>query len=102
MRSASAGSWALSNLGPRIIQGDFGPGFYIEHFVKDMGIALAEAERMGLQLPGLELAHRLYAAMQADGRGRLGTQGLILALAETSGVELPSAAGDPGSAQRQR
>ncbi len=90
--SGAAGSWGLSNLGPRIIDGNFGPGFYIEHFVKDMGIALAEAERMGLHLPGLELAHRLYSAMQADGRGRLGTQGLILALAEASDVALPSAA----------
>ncbi|MEM7286946.1 MAG: NAD(P)-dependent oxidoreductase [Actinomycetota bacterium] len=88
--SGAAGSWALSNLGQRVIDGDFGPGFYIEHFVKDMGIALAEADRMGLDLPGLALAHRLYEAMQADGRGRLGTQGLILALAETSGVSLPN------------
>lgn len=88
--SGAAGSWGLSNLGPRVIDGNFGPGFYIEHFVKDMGIALAEADRMGLDLPGLTLAHRLYSAMQADGRGRLGTQGLILALAEASGVELPS------------
>ena len=89
--SGAAGSWGLSNLGPRVIDGNFGPGFYIEHFVKDMGIALVEAERMGLELPGLELAHRLYSAMQADGRGRLGTQGLILALAEASGMQLPSA-----------
>ena len=89
--SGAAGSWGLSNLGPRIIDGNFGPGFYIEHFVKDMGIALAEADRMGLDLPGLQLAHRLYTAMQADGRGRLGTQGLILALAEASGVKLPNA-----------
>lgn len=87
--SGAAGSWGLSNLGPRVIRGDFGPGFYIEHFVKDMGIALREAERMGLELPGLELAHRLYEAMVRDGRGRLGTQGLFLALAEASGMELP-------------
>ena len=92
--SGAAGSWGLSNLGPRVIDGNFGPGFYIEHFVKDMGIALAEAERMGLELPGLALAHRLYSAMQADGRGRLGTQGLILALAEASGVSLPNAPQD--------
>lgn len=88
--SGAAGSWGLSNLGPRVIAGDYGPGFYIEHFVKDMGIALAEAERMGLDLPGLALAHRLYRAMQDQGRGRLGTQGLILALAEASGVSLTS------------
>ncbi len=86
--SGAAGSWALSNLGPRIIAGDFEPGFYVEHFVKDMGIALAEAERMRLELPGLALVDRLYRAMVDQGRGRLGTQALILALAEMSDVEL--------------
>lgn len=86
--SGAAGSWSLANLAPRIIAGNFEPGFYIEHFVKDMGIALAEAERMGLDLPGLTLAKSLYDGMVRDGRGRLGTQGLALALAELSGVEL--------------
>ncbi len=86
--SGAAGSWNLSNLGPRIIAGNFEPGFYVEHFVKDMRIALAEADRMGLQLPGLTLVEQLYAAMVDQGRGRLGTQALILALAEISGVEL--------------
>jgi len=86
--SGAAGSWGLSNLAPRIIAGDFDPGFYIEHFVKDMSIALAEAERMGLELPGLNLVRGLYAQMIDNGRGRLGTQGLALALAELSGVEL--------------
>ena len=86
--SGAAGSWGLSNLAPRIIAGDFDPGFYIEHFVKDMSIALAEAERMGLELSGLNLVRGLYAQMIDNGRGRLGTQGLALALAELSGVEL--------------
>lgn len=86
--SGAAGSWGLSNLAPRIIAGNFDPGFYIEHFVKDMSIALAEAERMGLELPGLNLVRGLYAQMVDNGRGRLGTQGLALALAELSGVEL--------------
>lgn len=84
--SGAAGSWALSNLGPRIIAGDFAPGFYVEHFVKDMGIALAEAERLQLALPGLSLVRQLYVALSAQGRDRLGTQALVLALAELSGI----------------
>jgi len=87
--SGAAGSWALSNLAPRIIAGNYDPGFYVEHFVKDMGIALAEAERMGLAMPGLALTRQLYVALMGQGRGRLGTQSLVLALAELSGARLP-------------
>lgn len=90
--SGAAGSWALSNLAPRVVAGNFEPGFLVEHFVKDMGIALAEAERMGLALPGLALAKQLYTALLSQGRGRKGTQSLILALAELSCVELPGSA----------
>ena len=61
------------------------PGFFVEHFVKDMGIALAEARRMSLALPGLALAHQLYVALQAQGGGTDGTQALIRALASLSG-----------------
>jgi 3-hydroxyisobutyrate dehydrogenase len=71
-----AGSWALSNLGPRILKNDFAAGFYIDHFVKDLGIALAEARRMKLALPMLALAEQLYVALQAQGHGRLGTQAI--------------------------
>ena len=83
--SGAAASWSLSNLAPRIVGGDFAPGFLVEHFVKDMGIALAEASRMGLSLPGLALAHALYNAVIAQGHGRAGTQALALALAQFSG-----------------
>lgn len=62
--SGAAGSWSLSNLGPRIMDNNFDPGFFVEHFIKDMGIALAEARRMGLCLPGLALAHQLYLSVQ--------------------------------------
>jgi 3-hydroxyisobutyrate dehydrogenase len=85
--SGAAGSWSLSNLGPRIIQNNFDPGFFVEHFIKDMGIALDEARRMGLALPGLALAHQLYLAVQAQGHGRQGTHALQLALASLAGVD---------------
>jgi 3-hydroxyisobutyrate dehydrogenase len=83
----AAGSWSLSNLGPRIIANNFDPGFFVEHFIKDMGIALAEASRMGISLPGLALAHQLYVALKAQGHGRDGTHALELALAEMSGLD---------------
>ena len=87
--SGAAGSWSLSNLAPRCIKGDFAPGFFVEHFIKDMGIALAEAERMQLALPGLALAKQLYVALAAQGHARSGTQALLLALASISKVEWP-------------
>lgn len=85
--SGAAGSWSLSNLGPRIINNNFDPGFFVEHFIKDMGIALDEAKRMGLSLPGLALAHQLYLAVQAQGHGRDGTHALQLALARLADVD---------------
>jgi len=83
----AAGSWSLANYGPRMLRGDFEPGFFVEHFIKDMGIALAEARRMKLSLPGLALAHQLYVALEAQGDGRRGIQALLLALARISNVE---------------
>jgi 3-hydroxyisobutyrate dehydrogenase len=85
--SGAAGSWSLSNLGPRIINNDFDPGFFVEHFVKDMGIALDEAKRLELCLPGLALAHQLYLALAAQGHSRDGTQALQLALAGLANVD---------------
>jgi 3-hydroxyisobutyrate dehydrogenase len=85
--SGAAGSWSLNNLGPRIIAGNFDPGFYVEHFLKDMGIALAESRRMRLALPGLALAEQLYRAVEAQGDGRKGTHALMLALAKLSDVD---------------
>ncbi len=83
----AAGSKALEVLGPRILARNFEPGFYVEHFIKDMGIALAEAERMNLCLPGLALAKQLYEAVRAQGYGRKGTHALMLALESLSGVK---------------
>lgn len=85
--SGAAGSWTLSNLAPRMLQGNYEPGFFVEHFVKDMEIALNECRRMNLCLPGLALVHQFYVALKAQGRGRKGTQALILALAELSRVD---------------
>jgi len=85
--SGAAGSWSLLNLGKRIMNDDFDPGFFVEHFVKDMGIALEESERMGLSMPGLALAHQLYVALMAQGHRRDGTQALQLALASLSGID---------------
>jgi 3-hydroxyisobutyrate dehydrogenase len=85
--SGAAGSWSLTNLGPRIIANNFDPGFFVEHFVKDLGIALAESKRMGLSMPGLALAEQLYLSVQARGWGRNGTHALTLALAEMSGFD---------------
>jgi 3-hydroxyisobutyrate dehydrogenase len=76
----AARSFLINNLGPRIVKGDYDPGFFVEHFIKDMGIALREAEALGLSLPGLALLHQLYVAVKAQGHGRLGTQALMLAL----------------------
>jgi len=85
----AAGSWSLSNYAPRVLKGDFAPGFAVTHFLKDLGIALAEARRMRLALPGLALAEQLYRALEAQGEGANGIQALLHALARLSAVEWP-------------
>ncbi|WP_322923750.1 NAD(P)-dependent oxidoreductase [Paenibacillus campi] len=72
--TGAAGSWSLSNLGPRMIKGDFEPGFYVKHFIKDMGIALASAKAMGLNTPGLALAESVYQQLAEQGYDHKGTQ----------------------------
>ncbi len=84
----AAACWSLDNLAPRVLKRDFDPGFFVEHFIKDMSIALDEARKMNLSLPGLALVHQLYTAVQAQGHGRLGTQALLLALEQMSGTEV--------------
>ncbi|KON89297.1 oxidoreductase [Sporosarcina globispora] len=74
--SGAAGSWSLSNLAPRMIDGNFEPGFYIKHFIKDMNIALDEAEAMGMMSPGLALAKKMYAELAENGEENSGTQAL--------------------------
>ncbi len=89
--TGAAGSWSVSHLGPRMIARDFEPGFYVEHFVKDLGIAVAEAERMGLDLPGLTLGRALYRRVEKAGGGRKGTQALFTALEELAASTSDSA-----------
>ncbi|GLI20274.1 oxidoreductase [Tepidanaerobacter syntrophicus] len=77
IESGAAGSWSLSNLAPRMLDGDFRPGFYIKHFIKDMKIALESAEEMGLKTPGLKLALSLYEELAEKGEEDSGTQALF-------------------------
>jgi 3-hydroxyisobutyrate dehydrogenase len=77
IEAGAAGSWSLSNLAPRMIAGNFAPGFYVKHFIKDMTIALEAAKEMGLMTPGLELSKSLYEELAAQGEENSGTQALI-------------------------
>jgi len=83
----AAACWSLDNLAPRILRRDFEPGFFVDHFIKDMGITLDEARRMNLVLPGLSMVHQLYHSVKALGYGRKGTQALLLALENMSGLK---------------
>ena len=85
--SGAAGSWSINNLGPRMVRRDFNPGFYVEHFIKDLEIALEEAANMNMNLPGLGLARQLYETVRSEGHGRLGTQALLLTMERLSGAE---------------
>ena len=88
IRGGAAACWTLDNLAPRILQRNFDPGFFVEHFIKDMGLALEESKRMGLVLPGLTLVHQLYQTVQTLGHGRSGTHALILALEDLCKVRV--------------
>lgn len=85
----AAGSWALANLAPRVLRGDIGPGFFIEHFVKDLRIALDEAKRLKLDLPMLRMAEQTYAALATKGHARSGTQALVAAYGWTFDAPTP-------------
>ena len=93
--SGAAGSWSLSNLAPRMLKGDYAPGFYVEHFIKDMKIALEESAAMKLSLPGLALAYQLYQAVAAQGHDKDGTQALIQALAKLNAVDWSNVSTNP-------
>lgn len=76
IESGAAGSWSLSNLAPRMIKGNFDPGFYVKHFIKDMTIASGSADDLGVDTPGLDLARTMYEQLQDQGGGDFGTQAL--------------------------
>ena len=82
IRGGAAACWTLENLAPRVLKGNFDPGFFVDHFVKDMGIALDECQRMHITLPGLQVVHDVYRRVQQLGHGRKGTHALFLALEE--------------------
>lgn len=82
----AAGCWSINNLGPRIVKGNFDPGFFIKHFIKDMGIALKEAKNLNLSLPGLALAYQFYVSATALGLENLGTQGLYKVFCKMNGI----------------
>ncbi|KAL3349588.1 hypothetical protein AABB24_022620 [Solanum stoloniferum] len=90
--TGAAGSKSLDLYGSRILNRDLEPGFYVNHFVKDLGICLRECQNMGLALPGLALAQQLYLSLKAHGEGDLGTQALILALERINNLSLQSEA----------
>ena len=82
--SGAAHTWLMENLAPMIVNANFSPGFFVEHFIKDLGIAVVESEKMKLELPGLKMAKRLYERARELGHGRSGTQALYLALRDVS------------------
>ena len=84
----AASSTVLTVLGKRVVDGNFDPGFYVEHFVKDMEIALEEANRVNLSLPCLSLVKQLYISLKAQGGSRLGTQALIKVLEQMNNCKL--------------
>eukprot|EP00951_Prasinocladus_malaysianus_P034052 scaffold341075_cov33-Prasinocladus_malaysianus.AAC.1 len=89
IRYGAAGSKSMELYADRLLNRDMEPGFFVKHFVKDLGIALKEAQEMQLSLPGLALAQQLYVSLEAKGRGNMGTQALITALEDMNGIALP-------------
>ncbi|XP_027072272.1 probable 3-hydroxyisobutyrate dehydrogenase-like 1, mitochondrial [Coffea arabica] len=98
--TGAAGSKSLDLYGSRILKRDFEAGFFVNHFVKDLGICLRECQNMNLALPGLALAQQLYLSLKAYGEGDLGTQALVLALERLNNVSLDSAGGAAGSGNK--
>jgi len=89
IKAGAAGSWSLENYAPRILKGDYKPGFMVEHFIKDMEIAIEESRKMDLNLPGLSLVHQLYVVLKTMGYGRSGTQSFVFALNRLSNADFP-------------
>jgi len=92
--AGAAGSWMLSNLGPRIVSGDFAPGFMVRLAQKDLRLVLEAGNEMDLPLPGTALMNQVWRAVQADGGGDLGTQAAIKALEKWANFRLQDGAGE--------
>lgn len=88
IKGGGANSFSLTAYTPRVLRRDMQPGFFVEHFVKDMEIVLDECRRMGISLPGLSLVHQLYRGLMAQGGGKLGTQALVTVLEKLNGIEI--------------
>ena len=88
LKGGAAGSFSLAKLAPRMIKRDFEPGFYVEHFVKDLGIVLEESKRMNISVPGTALAHQFYMALIAQGGEKMGTQGLLTTIEKFNNVKI--------------
>jgi 3-hydroxyisobutyrate dehydrogenase len=97
IEKGAAGSWTLSHLVPRMIRGDFAPGFYVKHFIKDLTIALESAQQMALKVPGLELTKTLYEQLAAQGGADWGTQAIYTLLKNLSEEEVPTSEAPPSS-----
>jgi 3-hydroxyisobutyrate dehydrogenase len=89
IESGAAGSWSLSNLAPRMLKGDYKPGFFVKHFIKDMRIALDSADEMKLKLPGLEMSRQLYTILAAMSRDEI-----------EKAAETAAALGKPGTVEK--
>jgi len=89
IKGGAAGSWSMENYGPRILKEDYKPGFMVEHFIKDMEIALEESKKMNINLPGLVLVHQLYVVLKAMGYGKSGTHSLMFSLNKLSNTDFP-------------
>ena len=88
LKGGGAGSFWLENFGPKMLKRDFGPGFYVEHFVKDLNIVMEESEKMGLTLPNAKLCKDMWQLMQDEGGARMGTHGLLTVLEKMNGVKV--------------
>jgi 3-hydroxyisobutyrate dehydrogenase len=83
----AAQCWILDNLAPKMVKRNFDPGFFVEHFEKDLAIALDECRSMGVAMPGLALVRQFYVALKSQGHGRLGYHSLLLALEQLSAIK---------------
>src|ERR1019366_2020035 len=90
IKDGAAGSWSLTNYGPWLLRGDLEPGFKVDHFIKDLGIALSDARRLGVSLPGTALAQQLYGAPPSRGRGQRGPPARAVGVAGLPGERWPA------------